>query len=137
MCESDVGAEKKQPPPTDGNESVLVSVICDLTDMSKTVDNNGPTANLITRIVEDLAARAAVGEAKYGTMLMAHNGRDAAMDAYQELLDAAMYVRQLIIELPTRVSVFETNMVINVYRSILDLCMQLRSAMEEETDNNG
>ena len=43
---------------------------------------------------EDLDARAAMGEAKYGERLQAHNGRDALLDAYQELLDAWVYLRQ-------------------------------------------
>ena len=43
---------------------------------------------------KDLDARAAMGEAKYGECLRAHNGRDALLDAYQELLDAWVYLRQ-------------------------------------------
>ena len=42
----------------------------------------------------DLVARAEFGKAKYGTYLMTDNGRDALMDAYQELLDGLMYLRQ-------------------------------------------
>ncbi len=46
----------------------------------------------------DLEARARMGEAKYGTRLKAHNGRDALVDLYQELLDAWVYLRQHIEE---------------------------------------
>ena len=46
----------------------------------------------------DLEERERVGIARYGTPLQPHNGRDALVDLYQELLDACCYVRQLIAE---------------------------------------
>lgn len=61
-----------------------------------------PTTNSscpIWRLVqEDMAERDQIGRAKYGTPLQAFNGRDALMDLYQELLDAVVYLRQLIEE---------------------------------------
>lgn len=49
-------------------------------------------------VLEDFCARDAFGTKKYGTRLQPHNGRDALMDLYQELLDAVCYTRQLIFE---------------------------------------
>jgi hypothetical protein len=49
-------------------------------------------------VIEDLKARKAVGLERYGTLLQPHNGRDALMDLYQELLDACNYCRQQIYE---------------------------------------
>lgn len=49
-------------------------------------------------VLRDLKDRAAGGLLKYGTLLRAHNGRDALVDAYQEALDLAMYLRQAIAE---------------------------------------
>lgn len=49
-------------------------------------------------VVADLQARSAAGEKKYGTVLRAHNGRDALMDAYQEALDLCQYLRQAMYE---------------------------------------
>jgi len=46
----------------------------------------------------DLTARAEAGVQKYGTPLTTHNGRNALMDCYQEVLDAAMYARQASLE---------------------------------------
>lgn len=54
--------------------------------------------NVIDLVMADLAARAEVGRAKYGTLLQTHNGRDALMDCYQEALDLCMYLRQAIAE---------------------------------------
>lgn len=49
-------------------------------------------------VIEDIEARKAVGLERYGTLLQANNGRDSLQDLYEELLDAATYVRQLIEE---------------------------------------
>ena len=51
-------------------------------------------------VVIDIEARKAHGLRKYGTVLQAHNGRDALMDAYQEALDLVMYLRQMLEERP-------------------------------------
>lgn len=49
-------------------------------------------------VIADIADRKAVGLERYGTLLQAHNGRDALMDAYQEVLDLAAFLRQVIAE---------------------------------------
>jgi hypothetical protein len=49
-------------------------------------------------VVEDMQARDAMGRERYGTPLLAHNGRDAMVDLYQELLDAVVYLRQALEE---------------------------------------
>lgn len=50
------------------------------------------------RVMEDMRARADMGLKKYGTYLQANNGRDALRDAYEEVLDLAVYLRQVIDE---------------------------------------
>lgn len=49
-------------------------------------------------VMADVKARDKFGAAKYGTRLQPHNGRDVLMDAYQEALDLAFYLRQVIEE---------------------------------------
>ncbi len=49
-------------------------------------------------VVSDMLERDQVGQQRYGTPLQPHNGRDALMDAYQEALDLAVYMRQAIFE---------------------------------------
>ena len=56
------------------------------------------TEPIINLVLRDLADRAIMGRVRYGTLLPAHNGRDALIDAYQEALDLAMYLRQCIEE---------------------------------------
>lgn len=49
-------------------------------------------------VVADIEARKKVGIERYGTVLQPFNGRSALMDAYQEALDLAIYLRQLLYE---------------------------------------
>lgn len=67
-------AATPQPPPAAGGEVVLFQVI------------------------DDLKARAEFGKEKHGDYLRTNNGRSAAWDKYQELLDAVMYARQELTE---------------------------------------
>ncbi len=53
---------------------------------------------VIDYVLADMAERTAAGFKKYGTHLQTHNGRDALWDAYQEVLDLSMYLRQAILE---------------------------------------
>lgn len=46
----------------------------------------------------DIEARVESGRQKYGERLTSHNGRNAMLDLYQELLDATLYARQAIHE---------------------------------------
>lgn len=49
-------------------------------------------------VIADMHERDATGRARYGTPLQPHNGRNALVDAYQEALDLAVYLRQRIEE---------------------------------------
>jgi hypothetical protein len=53
---------------------------------------------ILGMVLADLTNRALEGKEKYGEPLLAHNGRNALWDAYQEALDLAMYLRQAIEE---------------------------------------
>ncbi len=53
---------------------------------------------ILDQVIADLQARAEDGKKQYGRYLQAYNGRNAGVDLYQELLDAAMYARQRIVE---------------------------------------
>lgn len=49
-------------------------------------------------VITDMRQRDDFGRQKYGFPLQARNGRNALVDAYQEILDAAVYLRQRIYE---------------------------------------
>ena len=68
----------------------------DVHDQPAPIAVAGPAiADLITA---DIAKRDRIGTERYGQRLRAGNGRDALRDAYEEALDLAMYLRQLIQE---------------------------------------
>jgi hypothetical protein len=52
-------------------------------------------------VIADIEERRRLGISRYGTALQPHNGRDALRDLYEELLDSATYVRQVIEERAT------------------------------------
>jgi hypothetical protein len=70
--------------------------------MTAHVEQPAPVPNdrvdVQTLVIADIEARRDVGIDRYGTALQPHNGRDGLRDLYEELLDAACYVRQLIAE---------------------------------------
>lgn len=49
-------------------------------------------------VIEDMHSRDSFGRKKYGTPLQPLNGRDSLKDAYEEVLDLAVYLRNLIEE---------------------------------------
>ncbi len=59
---------------------------------------HGKGADVEALVHKDLRARIDSGEKKYGERLTTHNGRDALLDLYQELLDAVVYLRQALYE---------------------------------------
>jgi hypothetical protein len=79
-------------------------------------------------IIADLEMRSAVGEKKYGTILKTHNGRNALIDAYEELLDALLYQTQYVTELEDAGHGFGDE-VLDENRHLLDIIMEaLRKA---------
>lgn len=49
-------------------------------------------------VEEDLKGRAELGLLRYGSKLQPYNGRDVMRDIYEEILDAACYMRQQMYE---------------------------------------
>ena len=59
---------------------------------------HGIDVDITQLTIHDLNQRSVMGKEKYGEVLRPFNGRDALTDAYQEVLDLAVYFRQLIYE---------------------------------------
>lgn len=59
------------------------------------VGGDVPIADLV---MQDIKERVDFGFNKYGTKLMAHNGRKPMWDLFQELIDSIFYARQEIVE---------------------------------------
>lgn len=58
--------------------------------------NNNPIIQEL--VMEDMKGRLALGIERYGTGLQANNGRDMLLDAYEEVLDLAVYLRGMMYE---------------------------------------
>lgn len=58
-------------------------------------------------VADDILERMHHGTRKYGTALRAFNGRNALLDAYEEALDLAVYLRQALIEQDERIATFD------------------------------
>jgi hypothetical protein len=54
--------------------------------------------DIVNAVCEDLQKRAKIGEKKYGERLRPFNGRNGLQDAYEEALDLANYLKQILIE---------------------------------------
>lgn len=58
-------------------------------------NNSLPTWEIV---VEDMIKRDVMGRSKYGTPLQPFNGRNSLQDAYEEVLDLAVYLKNAILE---------------------------------------
>jgi hypothetical protein len=74
-------------------------------DQPKPTINDHPVIQ--TLVMDDMRQRLQVGIERYGTGLQPFNGRDMLRDLYEELLDAAVYVRGAIYERDDLVELLE------------------------------
>ena len=81
-----------QPEPKINTEDPLwPQVIDDVTNIAFPKD-------LAQEIAKDMQERHEVGVKRYGTALQPYNGRNPVVDAYQEVLDSIVYLKQALIE---------------------------------------
>lgn len=114
-----------QPPPIHRPEliPVWVNVVHDFKvryeDAIQGIDDVGKET--AWSVVNDMEQRDRVGRERYGTPLTTNNGRDQLVDAYQELLDSAAYLRA---------AWLEGHQVRDVYYAQLDSIMKLRMMID-------
>jgi hypothetical protein len=88
-----------QPPPAQNTGHpptwpiVIANIRSTFDAIPKDLRDAGCDAELCAAIVADMETRDRIGRERYGTPLAPFNGRDHLVDAYQELLDAAVYLR--------------------------------------------
>jgi hypothetical protein len=73
-----------------------VQPVAEIEDQPPPVPNDRPSIHDLVK--HDIDVRKRLGQERYNSLLQAHNGRDALVDAYQEALDLACYLRQAIEE---------------------------------------
>lgn len=87
----------------------------------------GKARHIRDQVADDLLARKVFGLAKYGTVLQTGNGRDFLVDLYQELLDASVYARGRLLEVPE--DGLEWAMLFEVYDDIVGHLAKVRRLM--------
>jgi len=95
----------------------------------------GGRAPWIGAVMRDLNARKQLGLDRYGSLLQAHNGRDALRDLYEELLDALVYCKQWLEENDEDdAAAIERR---QVYRSLKLLVLAVRQAIDARAPEAG
>ena len=59
---------------------------------------NPESQNVVPEVMKDMTERMIMGIKSYGVPLQTFNGRSPLQDLYEELLDAACYIKQAIME---------------------------------------
>lgn len=85
---------------------------------------------LVCQVADDMMERHTVGMKRYGTALQANNGRNPLVDAYQELLDAAVYLKQACIECDTA-ELGDSLLLQRMYENVLTEAISLRAVMND------
>ncbi len=67
-----------------------------MTDQPKPIPNEHPP--IVPQVIADMQTRMELGIQRYGVALQPDNGRDMLQDWYEELLDAAIYAKGLLVE---------------------------------------
>lgn len=65
---------------------------------SQPLPTRNNSVDIQSLVIGDVMRRRQLGIERYGTPVQAHNGRNALLDLYEELIDAAVYCKQLLVE---------------------------------------
>lgn len=98
-----------------------------------TIRNNRDSSAMDEHIIADLQYRSQVGEDKYFTVLTTFNGRNALRDAYEEFLDAYVYLTQYLLELEERGEYQKADEANEIYVELLYQIRSLAEMMDRET----
>ena len=123
--------EDQPPPVANSSKPVWELVIADIKNaydkQTKVLLSGEMGKRLADIVVADMRDRDRVGRERYGTPLQAHNGRDALVDAYQECLDAVVYLRQAHEEMDRHAA--HTEPVCGAYTMAVNTMLQVRVAI--------
>lgn len=121
MCKYQRDAAKPEPEPHRGGRSVTILVAADLIESSP-----HPCRD---HVILDLVARDKAGFERYGQNLETNDGRNTLMDAYQEALDLAQYLRKLIEE-----GSVQDRVIWSSYNDALGVCLSLAGLLHAGDD---
>lgn len=99
MQHSTTTSSTMQPDPVPNDQpKVIDALVNDLHNEENLLAEVEPMCSYGDQVTTDLISRAFIGKERYGVFLQPHNGRDALQDAYEEALDLATYLMQVIME---------------------------------------
>lgn len=145
-------ARVEQPPPVGGTGESIHDLLCVVLQNTataeweaskdedlppETVDEMLRRVSRIRGVQLDVQARKQLGLEQYGTVLQANNGRNAWLDAYQELLDAAAYIGQAIEEEPSEEPTEDMALLEEILTSTLTACLLLKSSGRVSAQDEG
>ena len=122
-----------QPPPVHRPDLIPVweHVISDFRtryeDAFDGIDGGSVGKSAAYRVLADMRERDRLGRERYGTPLTTNNGRDHLVDAYQELLDGAVYLKA---------AWLEGEQVRDAYYAQLDVIMNIRLLLDKRAAAN-
>ncbi|HUS27578.1 MAG TPA: hypothetical protein VMZ53_03695 [Kofleriaceae bacterium] len=126
-CACERSRIKDQPPPI---PRALATAVWDLV-LEDCAHKPGPTWERVRR---DMHERDQVGRERYGTPLTTNNGRDHLVDAYQEALDLAVYLRA---QLEEWADSDQRRHVLTIYTLHLVNVHHLRSVIDDKEQAHG
>jgi hypothetical protein len=80
-----------QPPPIATNRRAAWDIVIEHVESRRGISAYTKTGDL-DLVLDDMRERDRIGRERYGMRLTSGNGRDHLVDAYQELLDSAVYL---------------------------------------------
>lgn len=110
-----------------GNRATWPKVVADLKARMDRQES-ALAAQPIAWVLNDAIDRDLEGRRRYGVPLQPGNGRDSLVDAYQELLDAAVYLRNEMIEHPAPPNDLRLR---QAYERTLNLAIEVRGLIAE------
>lgn len=112
--------------PTLGKQDVILEVVDDLDSF---LNYRGET-KVLEPLVLKILSRRRLGIERYGHPLETHNGRNARIDAFEELLDLQNYLKQAAMETPFPAPGFGALQ--NLYRVMMCYVVDLAEMLDKE-----
>ena len=114
---------KPQPPPIANDLPASWDLVVD------DIEAMFPEDDALAAVIADMRSRDKFGFDKYGVRIQPRNGRDNLVDAYQEILDGAVYFRSAVYEAAEEDDGRSAQDLEALYLQTLTLLMRLRKAI--------
>jgi hypothetical protein len=131
----------KEPDPVKNNLPAVWDLVLSDLELSRKNLSNAPQYQILDLLIADIHLRDITGEKKYGVRLQPFNGRKNLKDAYEEFLDAVVYLRAEYFEMTSGEKTEEIESYARsigvLYTTALDASLKLRYLMELKKEQNG